>query len=89
MSTDFKIQIIRHQRISAVKIINRLECERTPEVFYDGREAYYVVIDEKLSCRGKQDINELLEFASEVPSTLLSYIEEHSKRIDFGVLTQL
>ncbi len=75
--------------IMAAKIINQWEKEGEPLAYYDERGVYYVIIDEKYCLGRRGEVSELLEFGSEVPTTLDGYIEEHSKRIDFGVLTKL
>ncbi len=72
-----------HSLAMAVKIINGWERESDPRIYLDDRGIYYLVVDEKACLTRASELSRLLEFGSEVPTTLFSYIEEHSRKIEF------
>ncbi len=75
--------------IMAARMIGGCEGERTPRVYCDDRGFYYIVIDEGL-CLGKgAKASALSEFGVEVPTILIRYIDEHSREIDFDILTRI
>ena len=60
------------------KTLSRLECS----LFYENGVGYYLVIRDKIS--ESKEINALVEYSCEVSEELLSYIEEHSRKICEG-----
>lgn len=60
------------------KLLSILECS----LFYENDVGYYLIIRDKIS--EYKQINSIIEYAREVPVTLISYIEEHARKIAEG-----
>ena len=76
--------------VSAAKILERESFERTPRAYFDDSGSYYIIAEERRVGSGKGiEISQIVEYGSELPSNLASYISEHSSEISFGILTRL
>ena len=76
--------------VSAAKILDKEDFERTPRAYFDDNGSYYIIAEERRVGSGKGiEISQIVEYGSELPSNLAPYIAEHSSEISFGVLTRL
>ena len=76
--------------VSAAKIIENDECERTPKAYFDEHGCYYIIADERRGLVGKaSEISPINEYGREIPENLAAYISEHSSEIRFDVLREL
>ena len=74
--------------LSAVKIIGREDGDTLPRAYLDEKGSYYIIADERHSAK-ESEISGINEYGREIPSSLVPYIMEHSREIDFEVLLKL
>ena len=76
--------------VCAAKIIEAEECERPPRAYFDERDAYYIIADERRGLVGRaSEISPLNEYGREIPENLAAYISEHFSEISFDILKRL
>lgn len=70
-------------------IIRDAEYSASARAFFDGKDCYYITVEERTSSADKlSELSALCEFGQELPSSLAPYIAEHSREIAFGTLLQ-
>lgn len=76
--------------VSAAKILDKEDYERTPRAFFDDNGFYYIIAEERRGISGKVgEISPIFEYGSELPPNLGAYISEHTVEIRFDVLCKL
>jgi negative regulator of genetic competence, sporulation and motility len=74
--------------VSAIRLMRSEEFESQPTAYFDEQDFYYLIADERRGGRAL-DASAILEYGSELPANIASYIMEHSKEIDFNILKRL
>lgn len=75
--------------VLAARMLNTEECERLPRAYYDERDSYYIIAEERVGAGKEGQISSILEFGRELPANLASYISEHSNEINFEYLRKM
>ncbi len=60
------------------RLLSMLECS----LFYENGVGYYLIVRDEIS--EYKEINAIIEYSRELPVTLISYIEEHARKICEG-----
>ncbi len=74
--------------IDSSRLLDPEMSEGAPRAFSDENDGYYIIVEERVG--GKlSEITPLIEFGTELPQNLASYIKEHGREIDFPFLGAL
>lgn len=75
--------------VLAARMLDTSECERLPRAYYDERDSYYIVMEERVGSGKGSELYSILEFGREIPQNLAAYITEHSNEISFDYLRKM
>ncbi len=75
--------------LSAIKIIDRSDCEKTPTAYFDPRGNYYLIVEVRQCSTNRLDASPLVEYGTELPSNISAYVTEHATKLDFDALMKL